>query len=185
EPGMPAAPHHFFPGLGLADRYGTMWRGDWISTFGWLRSAGTFADIPGGPIHHLAFDRVVPRRVLTGFQPWEHETRVHSGIIRGWAEKPAATIGERPVGKGKLTATTFRLFEDPPGTDPIATTLLDALIATGRSYPQEYPPPMCCSYAGRPIGRHAIDCGERMNIHAVQTGPVGIKTVRADLVDER
>lgn len=130
EPGMPAAPDHFFPGLGVVDRHGTMWGGDWISTFGWLRRTGAFARIPGGPIHDLAFDRIVPRLVLTGFQPWEYETRIHAGVIIGWVHKPAVTIGERPFGKGKLTATTFRLCGDAPGVDPLATTLLDALIET-------------------------------------------------------
>ena len=133
DPGMPAATHHYFPGLGLVDRHGTMWRGDWISTFGWLRRDGAFAAIPGGPLHDLGFDRVVPRHVLTGFQPWEYEARVHAGVVVGWVHKPAVTIGERPFGKGKLTATTFRLCEDAPGADPLATALLDALIETAKS----------------------------------------------------
>jgi hypothetical protein len=133
DPGMPAAPHHFFPGLGVVDRQRTMWRGDWISTFGWLRRTGAFATVPGGPIHDLAFDRVVPRLVLTGFQSWEYEARVHAGVIVGWVHKPAVTIGERSFGKGKLAVTTFRLCEDAPGADPLATTLFDALIETAGS----------------------------------------------------
>ena len=133
NPGLPPAPHHFFPGLAVVDRQGTMWRGDWISSFGWLRRNGAFATIPGGPIHDLAFDRVVPHRVLTGFQPWEYETRVHAGVIVGWVHKPAVTIGERRFGEGRLTATTFRLCEEAPGADPLATTLLDALIESARA----------------------------------------------------
>ena len=133
NPGLPPAPHHFFPGLAVVDRQGTMWRGDWISSFGWLRRNGAFATIPGGPIHDLAFDRVVPHRLLTGFQPWEYETRVHAGVIVGWVHKPAVTIGERRFGEGRLTATTFRLCEEAPGADPLATTLLDALIESARA----------------------------------------------------
>jgi len=133
NPGLPPAPHHFFPGLAVVDRQGTMWRGDWISSFGWLRRNGAFATIPGGPIHDLAFDRVVPHRLLTGFQPWEYETRVHAGVIVGWVHKPAVTIGERRFGEGRLTATTFRLCEEAPGADPLATTLLDALIESVRA----------------------------------------------------
>jgi len=133
NPGLPSAPHHFFPGLAVVDRQGTMWRGDWISSFGWLRRNGAFATIPGGPIHDLAFDRVVPHRLLTGFQPWEYETRVHAGVIVGWVHKPAVTIGERRFGEGRLTATTFRLCEEAPGADPLATTLLDALIESARA----------------------------------------------------
>ena len=135
DPGMPAATDHFFPGLGLVDRHGTKWRGDWISTFSWLRRDAAFAGIPGGPLLDLAFDRVVPRHVLTGFQPWEYETRVHAGVIVGWVHKPAVTIGERPFGKGRLVASTFRLCEDPPAADPIAALLLDGLIETaGRRF---------------------------------------------------
>jgi len=133
QPGLPPAPHHFFPGLAVVDRQGTLWRGDWISSFGWLWRNGAFATIPGVPIHDLAFDRVVPHRVLTGFQPWEYETRVHAGVIVGWVHKPAVTIGERRFGEGRLTATTFRLCEEAPGADPLATTLLDALIESARA----------------------------------------------------
>ena len=105
---------------------------------GSVRSAGSGGTarsraIPGGPLHDLGFDRVVPRHVLTGFQPWEYAARVHAGVVVGWVHKPAVTIGERPFGQGKLTATTFRLCEDAPGADPLATTLLDALIETAKS----------------------------------------------------
>ncbi len=131
--GLPAPTHHSFPGLGVTDRHGTMWRGDWISSFGWLDRHGPFAALPGGPLLDLSFDRVVPEVVLTGFQPWEYESRVHAGVVVGWVHKPAATIGERWFGAGKLVATTFRLTRDAPGVDPVAATLLHALIecATG------------------------------------------------------
>ena len=126
--GLPAANHHHFPGLTLAQRHDTMWRGDWISSFGWLRRFGAFDALPGGPLLDLSFDRVVPNAVLTGFQPWEYESRVHAGVVVGWVHKPAATIGERFFGTGKLVATTFRLLRDRPGADPVAATLLHALI---------------------------------------------------------
>lgn len=126
--GLPAANHHHFPGLTLVQRQDTMWRGDWISSFGWLRRHGPFAALPGGPLLDLSFDRVVPRAVLTGFQPWEYESRVHAGVVVGWVHKPAATVGERFFGAGKLTATTFRLLRDRPGADPVAATLLHALL---------------------------------------------------------
>ena len=126
--GLPAANHHHFPGLTLVQRQDTMWRGDWISSFGWLRRHGPFAALPGGPLMDLSFDRVVPRAVLTGFQPWEYESRVHAGVVVGWVHKPAATVGERFFGAGKLTATTFRLLRDRPGADPVAATLLHALL---------------------------------------------------------
>ena len=130
RPGTPAASHHNFPFLGLSERQGTMWRGDWIGNFSWLRRHKAFAAMPGGPMLDLAFDRVAPRHVMTGFQPWEYEGRVHAAVVVGWVHKPAALIGERPFGKGKLVATTFRLTEDPPSRDPIAATLISAMVAT-------------------------------------------------------
>ena len=129
RPGIPAPAHHAFPGLGLVERHGTLWRGDWIGNFPWLRRDGIFAALPGGPMLDLSFDRVVPHHVLTGLQPWEYKIRVHAGVVVGWAHKPAALACERPFGHGRLVATTFRLTEDKPGLDPVATTLMHCLVA--------------------------------------------------------
>jgi hypothetical protein len=119
-----------FPSLGIQQRNGTMWRGDWITSFSWLRRHRAFAAFPGSPLLDLAFERVVPHHVLTGFRPWEFESRVHAGIFVGWAHKPAALIGERPFGRGKLVMSTFRVTTDAPGLDPVASYLIDALVRT-------------------------------------------------------
>ncbi|WP_309082935.1 glycoside hydrolase family 2 TIM barrel-domain containing protein [Chelativorans sp.] len=129
-PGIPSPTHHREPGIGLHQREGTIWRGDWIASFSWIRRQGAFARLPGGPLLDLSFDRVVPLHVMTGFRRWEFETRIHAGLAVGWIHKPAATIAERPFGKGGLVATTFRLTQDAPGEDPVATTLFSALIET-------------------------------------------------------
>jgi hypothetical protein len=105
-----------------------MWRGDWIAGFSWVRRNGVFADLPGGPLVDLSFDRVIPHHVMTGFRPWEYAGAVHSGIVVGWVHKPAALIAERRVGNGRLVASTFRLLNDAPLQDPVATYLFDALI---------------------------------------------------------
>jgi hypothetical protein len=117
------------PNIGVHRRDGTLWRGDWIASFSWLRRDGVFASIPGGPMLDLSFDRVVPRHVMTGFRSWEYEGLVHAGLVVGWLHKPAATIAERQIGRGWLVATTFRLTGDPPGADPVAAALTDGLIA--------------------------------------------------------
>ena len=127
-PGIPSAPYFYFPGVGLSPREGTFWRGDWITNFSWLKRSGPFAALPGGGMLDLAFERVVPRAVMTGFRPWEFDQRVQAGVIVGWAHKPAATIFDKAFGSGRLVATTFRLAEDAPLADPTATVLLDALI---------------------------------------------------------
>jgi Glycosyl hydrolases family 2, TIM barrel domain/Glycosyl hydrolases family 2, sugar binding domain/Glycosyl hydrolases family 2 len=125
-----AGPETQLPNIALIARQGTMWRGDWIASFSWIRRDGAFASIPGGPMFELSFDRIVPRHVMTGFRAWEFGGPVHAGLVVGWVHKPAATIAERRVGRGGLVASTFRLMEDPPGDDPVAAAIFDALINT-------------------------------------------------------
>lgn len=131
-PGVPSTPYFYFPGIDLAPREGTIWRGNWITNFSWLKRSGPYAALPGDGMLDLAFERVAPRAVMTGFRPWEFDKRVQAGVIVGWAHKPAATICEKALGAGRLVATTFRLAEDSAGSDPTATVLLNALIAQTR-----------------------------------------------------
>ena len=129
KPGLPSTSYFSFPGVGLAEREGTIWRGDWIGNFSWLKRQGPFASIPGGPMLDLTFDRVAPRAVITGhLRPWEFDGRVLGGVVVGWIHHPAATIYKKSFGAGHLVATTFRLMEDKPGHDPTAARLLDALV---------------------------------------------------------
>ena len=123
------------PGISLVERDGTIWRGDWIAGFSWVRRDGPFADLPGGPVLDLSFSDVVPHHLLTGFRPWEFGSNVHAGIVVGWVHKPAAIIGEKRVGRGGVVATTFRLTRENPGADPVATALFDALVQTTKELP--------------------------------------------------
>ncbi|MDB5538991.1 MAG: hypothetical protein JWQ89_718 [Devosia sp.] len=118
------------PNIGLVLRDGTLWRGDWIANFSWIKRSGAFATLPGGPLLDVSFDRVVPHHVLTGFRSWEYDGLVDAGVVIGWINKPAATIARRRVGKGGLVATTFRLTNDAPGIDPVAAALFDGLVTT-------------------------------------------------------
>jgi hypothetical protein len=133
-PGIPSGSHHREPGIALHRREGTIWRGDWIASFSWIRRRGAFTRLPGGPLLDLSFDRVVPHHVMTGFRRWEYDARIHAGLAVGWIHKPAATIVERPFGAGGLVATTFRLTQDPPGEDPVAATLLSTLLETAAAF---------------------------------------------------
>lgn len=129
-PGVPRGPEGQLPNIALQSRQGSMWRGDWIANFSWIGRNGAFARLPGGPLIDLSYDRVVPHHVMTGFRPWEYDGLVHGALAVGWLHKPAVTIAERAVGKGRLIATTFRLLGSAPGEDPVADTLLDAMIET-------------------------------------------------------
>jgi hypothetical protein len=129
------ATDHLLPNVHLFDRDGTMWRGDWIASFSWLRRDGAFAAIPGGPLFDLSFTSVVPRYLLDAARPWEFNGAVaviHAGAIVGWVHKPAAIVAEKQIGNGRLLVSTFRLMTEAPAADPVATTLLDALVDTCR-----------------------------------------------------
>ena len=123
------------PGISLVERDGTIWRGDWIAGFSWVRRDGPFANIPGGPIFDLSFSDVVPHHLLTGFRPWEFGNNVHAGMVVGWVHKPVAIIGEKRVGRGGVVATTFRLTREAPGADPVAAALFDALVVATKELP--------------------------------------------------
>jgi hypothetical protein len=121
----------------VAARAGTLWQGDWASSFSWLDRSGVFADLPGGPMLDFSFDRVIPRHVITGCNLLDFQSRVHGGLAVGWIHRPAALAVERAYGKGRIVASTMRLFEDAPGADPTAFTLLQGLfelaqMATGQ-----------------------------------------------------
>ena len=127
-PGIPVGAQFPLPNITLSARHGTMWRGDWIAGFSWIRREGVFADLPGGPLIDLSFSDVVPRHVMGGFSGWEFGGPVHAGLVVGWIHKPMALIGERRVGKGGLVASTFRLTGNAPGQDPVADALFDRLL---------------------------------------------------------
>jgi hypothetical protein len=112
----------------IRSREGTVWRGDWASSFSWLRRTGPFKVVPGGPMLDETFDRVIPERVISGCNLIDFQARVHAGLVVGWIHKPVALAVERRYGKGRILVSTFRLFRDPASVDPTATVLLDVLI---------------------------------------------------------
>jgi len=132
-PESPGTLYPFFPhwqSVKVQNRKGTIWRGDWASSFAWLRRQNAFACLPGGPLIDATFDRVIPDAVISGCNLLDFQARVHAGLVVGWIHKPVALTVERGYGKGRLLASTFRLFRDKPGADPTATVLLDSLFQT-------------------------------------------------------
>ena len=55
------------------------------------------------------------------------DDEVLAGWLEGWLANAGALALARPVGRGRLVATTFR-FEDAYGVEPAATLLLNRLI---------------------------------------------------------
>ena len=122
----------FFPhwqNVRVKSRDGTLWRGDWASSFAWLRRTDQFAGIPSGPLLDETMDRVLPDLVIAGCNLLDFQARVFAGLVVGWIHKPVALGVERTYGRGRIVASTFRLFQDAPLADPTATVLLDNLVA--------------------------------------------------------
>lgn len=121
----------FFPhwqNVKVKSRDGTLWRGDWASSFSWLRRAGHFAHFPGGPLLDETMDRVLPDYVISGCNLLDFQARVFAGLVVGWIHKPVALGVERTYGRGRMVTSTLRLFQDDPLAEPTATSLLDSLI---------------------------------------------------------
>jgi hypothetical protein len=131
-PTIPAPVNPPFPGIMRRIRRGNVWRGDWITNFGWLARLGPFSDMPGGAMLDLTFDRVAPAHVLwASIRPWEYEAGIMpSGVVVGWVHKPAGFIMQRRFGRGRLVMSSFRLTRDEPEVDPVATALIDRLVRT-------------------------------------------------------
>jgi hypothetical protein len=120
----------FFPhwqNVKVVARDGTLWRGDWASSFAWLRRRGAFRNLPGGPLIDQTFDRVIPTHVISGCNLLDFHARVHAALAVGWIHKPVGLVVERNYGEGHIVISTLRLLRDPPGADPTATALFDAL----------------------------------------------------------
>ena len=118
------------PQMRVTERNGTIWKGNWVTGFSWVKRSGKFERLPGGPLTDLSFVGVNPNRVITGFRPIHFDGLVHAGTMVGWIHKPCATIAERKVGAGRIVATTFGLMREAAGVDPVAATLLDCIIET-------------------------------------------------------
>ncbi|MBI1173565.1 glycoside hydrolase family 2 [bacterium] len=125
----PLLPGGVLPDLATGPRDGTIWRGDWIGSFAWVRREGAFADLPGGPLIDLSFSGVAPRRVLHGWDAAKFDAEVASGLVVGWVHKPVALIARKDLGKGGFVATTFRVQGGAAGEDPVADALFDGLVA--------------------------------------------------------
>ncbi len=121
----------FFPhwqAVKVQARKGTLWAGDWASSFAWMRRSGHFARFPSGPLLDETMDRVLPDYVISGCNLLDFQARVFAGLVVGWIHKPVALGVERSYGRGRLVASTLRLFRDAPMADPTATVLLDTLV---------------------------------------------------------
>jgi hypothetical protein len=114
-------------GLSIVPRAGTLWSGDWASSFGWLNRREKFKNLPGRILLDSPFEPVIPEYNILGFREWDFQHFVHSGQFVGWIHKPAVWIGERKYGQGHLVISTFRLRQACLDHNPLALNLLHGL----------------------------------------------------------
>ena len=113
--------------VGIAQRHGRAWQGDWASSMSWLRQDRMFRDIPTGGTVDFAFADLTPEAVIVGLTPRDFASHVHAGLFVGWVHQVVALVAERPIDRGRLMACTFRLREHL-GAHPVATIMVRDMI---------------------------------------------------------
>ncbi|MBA2627153.1 MAG: glycoside hydrolase family 2, partial [Gemmatimonadales bacterium] len=113
--------------LGIAQRHGRSWQGDWASSLSWLRQDKIFQSIPTGGTVDFAFADLTPEAVIVGLSPRDFAGNVHAGLFVGWVHHVVALVAEKPVDRGRIMACTFRLREHL-GTHPVATVMMRDMI---------------------------------------------------------
>lgn len=114
--------------LGIAQRQGRSWQGDWASSMSWLRQDKIFKEIPTGGTVDFAFADLTPETVIVGLSPRDFAGSVHAGLFVGWVHHVVALVAERMVDRGRLMVCTFRLREHL-GSHPVATLMMRDMIA--------------------------------------------------------
>jgi hypothetical protein len=114
--------------LGIAQRQGRSWQGDWASNFNWLRQEKLFGAIPSGGLVDFAFADLIPECVIVGLQPSDFNADVHAGLFVGWLHHVVGLVAERRVGAGRLLISTF-LLRERLHDHPVARIMFDDMLA--------------------------------------------------------
>lgn len=117
-----------FPYVSLSPRHDTIWQGDWVSSFSWLRSADAFADLPDKPLMNASFAPVIAPNVMLGCTPQDYQEVVLGGLFVGWLHRPSATVVRRAYGEGTVYLTTLNLLQPALDGVPIARYLVNQLV---------------------------------------------------------
>jgi hypothetical protein len=115
-------------GLGIAQRRGRSWSGDWASNFNWLRQDAMFGAIPTGGTVDFAFADLTPDFVIVGLNPRDYADNVHAGLTVGWLHHTVGLVAERRYGSGRLLISTFRLRE-LLHANPVAQIMVSDMVA--------------------------------------------------------
>jgi hypothetical protein len=117
----------FLGPIGIAQRKGRSWQGDWASNFNWIRQDRLFGDIPSGGTVDFAFADLIPDQVIVGLKPRDYAANVHSGLFVGWVHHAVALVVERHFGSGRLLISTYHLAEHLQ-TNPVARIMLNDML---------------------------------------------------------
>jgi hypothetical protein len=120
--------HTYLGSMGIAQRQGRSWQGDWVSSMSWIRQDRMFKDIPTGGVVDFAFADLTPEQVIVGLSPRDFAADVHAGLFVGWLHHMVALVAERRIGNGRLLVSTFRL-QKHIGNHPVATLMIEDMIA--------------------------------------------------------
>jgi len=123
----PDSQQTFLGSLGIAQRKGRSWQGDWASNFNWIRQDRMFKDIPTGGTIDFAFVDMTPDQVIVGLSPRDFAADVHAGLFVGWLHHTVALVAERHFGSGRLLISTFHLSEHIE-ISPVARIMVNDLL---------------------------------------------------------
>lgn len=124
--------------IGIVERRGHRWQGDWASNMNWIRQDQLFGRIPTGGLVDFAFADLTPDHVIVGLNPREFASDVHAGLFVGWIHHTVALVAERRFGNGRLLISTFQLREHLK-TQPVAAIMLRDMVAHLMQAPTERP----------------------------------------------
>jgi Glycosyl hydrolases family 2, sugar binding domain/Glycosyl hydrolases family 2/Glycosyl hydrolases family 2, TIM barrel domain len=123
---LPAGAQKIAPGVEVVPRKGDL-SGDWISDFPWVRKESPpFERICFGTLQGFESEAITPETLVRGV-PANDFGDVMAGLFYGWIRDNVGTLVQARYSKGRLLICTFSLAASY-GTDPYATTFLDALV---------------------------------------------------------
>jgi hypothetical protein len=115
------------PGFEVVPRAKSMFDGNWISDFLWVRKGQPpFTNIGFNTLGEFETQAATPAAVVKGIPP-QNFNDVLAGMFYGWIHANVGVLVEAKAGKGKLLICTFSLGTTY-NSDPYATYLLDALV---------------------------------------------------------
>jgi hypothetical protein len=115
------------PGVEIVRRAGSIYDGNWISDFPWLRnSSPPFTVIGFDAMPGFEAQAVSPPAVVRGIAA-QNFRDVLAGMFYGWIHSSVGVLVQAKCGTGTLLICTLSL-DTTYGTDPYATDLLDAMV---------------------------------------------------------